>query len=262
MNDEDDDALLTGLVDGELGEERGDALRARLAAESELRARLEAIKAGGWPIAQAFHVLLDDAPLDRMKASLAALAPEAPVFSKWGSSARALAASVVVAAFVAGIGVGRLALHPAPDVGGVVEKAHEDWRDAVAEYAALYTRETFSRIPADDAAQRPELEVLGAKLGIDLAPERTKIDGLAFKEAILLAYDGAPLGQLAYGDSQGAPVLFCIIADARTDAAPVNETRKGFALTSWAHGGRGYMVIAQLPANKVAEIASQMERRF
>ena len=261
MNDGDDDALLTGLVDGEIGGERGGALRARLAAEPELRARLEAIKAGGWPFAPAFQALLDDAPLDRMKASLATLAPQAPASSKWWSSARALAASVVVAAFVAGVGVGRLALYTAPGV-GVAERAHEDWRDAVAEYAALYTRETFSRIPADNAVQRPELEILGAKLGIDLTPERTKIDNLGFKEAILLAYDGAPLGQLAYGDSQGAPVLFCIIADSRPDSAPVNETRNGFALTSWAHGGRGYMVIAQLPADKVAEIASQMERRF
>jgi len=247
MSDEDDDVLLTGLIDGELDQQSGKALKARLEAEPWLRARLKAIEAGGLPFAPAFAALLDEAPIERMKAAAAAIAQPS---SRWGNSARALAASVAIVTFLAGIGIGWVAPHL------------EDWRDAVAEYAALYTPETFAHAPTGEAIQAPALRLVGSKLGIDLPPEVTKIDGLSFKTAILLAYEGKPLGQLAYADAQGSPVLFCIIADSRHDAAPMNESRNNFALTTWAHGGRGFMVIAQLPAQKVAEIARQMERLF
>ena len=261
MNDEDDDVLLTGMVDGELDEGRRNALLARLANEAPLRERLEAIKAGGRPFRAAFDALLEEAPLERLKASLASLGPAAAPRPAFWSMPRSLAAGVAVAVFLAGFGLGRFAPHPAPEV-QVAEPVGEDWRDAVAEYAALYTHETFANAPADDSARGAELKTLGAKLGIDLSPERTRIDNLAFKTATLLAYDGAPLGQLAYSDAQAAPVLFCIIADSRPDAPLVNEARGNFALTTWAHEGRGYMVIAHLPADRIAEIAGQLSQRF
>ena len=261
MSEQDDDALLTGLVDGELDEASRTALLARLAREAPLRERLEAVKAGGRPFAAAFAALLDDAPMGRLKASLAALGPPAAAVPAFWRSARALAAGIAVAVFLAGFGLGRLAPRQTPET-RVAEPARENWRDAVAEYAALYTRETFAYAPTGAAAQGAELMALGAKLGIELTAERIKIDKLAFKAATSLAYDGAALGQLAYSDSEGATVLFCIIGSSRPDAPPANEIRKNFALTSWARGGRGYMVIAHLPATQVAEIAGQLALRF
>src|SRR5450631_599078 len=99
MNEEDDDALLTGLVDGELDAERKAALLARLALEAPLRARLEAIEAGSRPFAAAFAALLDDAPLARMKASLATPRPSQAFAAprRFSTAARALAASLAVA---------------------------------------------------------------------------------------------------------------------------------------------------------------------
>lgn len=263
MNEEDDDALLTGLIDGELDDASKRALEQRLAVEAPLRARLEALKAGERPFVKAFVALLDEAPLERMKASLAELDARRMVSPRpaFGAYAKGLAAALAVAVFLAGFGVGRFAPQQEPEV-SVANQTREDWRDAVAEYANLYTSETFAKAPADAPTQSAELQALAVKLGVDLSADRTKLDNLSFKAAFLLAYDGAPLGQLAYTGPDGAPVLFCVIADARPDAKPTNETRNGFALTSWARSGRGYMVIARRPEQQVAAIASELARRF
>lgn len=252
---DDDDALLTGLVDGELDEPRKRALLARLQGEAPLRARLVEIEAGGRPFGAAFDLLLRLAPAAALNASLEAAdrpAPQAREAALW-RSARAIAAAIGVVVFLAGFGLGRLAPEFARG---------EDWRDAVAEYSSLYTRDTFANAQTDEANRATELKTLSAALGVALTPDKLKLDDLALKGAFALAYDGAPLGQLAYTDAAGAPVLFCIIADKRRDAPPANETRQKFALTTWARDGRGYMVIARLPADRVAEIASRLTQRF
>ena len=85
---------------------------------------------------------------------------------------------------------------------------------------------------------------------------------LQFKGAVIFAYDGAPLGQLAYLDPATGPVLFCIIRDARADAAIEEGKREGFHFASWAHGGRGYMLIGRLPGPETAALAGQLQQRF
>ena len=233
---DDDDALLTGLVDNQLDEPERRALLARLEAEAPLRARLAKIEAGGRPFAAAFDLLLKEAPLAGLKASLQTAdraSPKAPRGPFW-RSARAIAAGLGIVVFLAGFGLGRFAPHGA---------RQEDWREAVAEYSSLYTRDTFANAQADEASRAAELNSLSTALGVALTPDKLKLDDLALKSAFALAYDGAPLGQFAYTDASGAPVLFCILADKRADAPPANETRQNFALTTWARDGRGYMVI-------------------
>jgi anti-sigma factor RsiW len=263
MNEADDNTLLTGLIDGELDSASKSALEQRLAAEAPLRVHLAALKSAGMPFPAAFAALLDEAPLARMKAKLAGLDEARPAAARraFGAYAKALAATLVVAAFASGYSLGRYAPQDRLER-EIAGQSREDWQDAVAEYASLYTSETFAKAPTDAPTQIVELQTLGAKLGVDLSAERTKVDDLSFKAAFLLTYDGAALGQLAYTGPDGAPVLFCVIADARPDATATNETRKGFALTSWARDGRGYMVIARRPAVQVAAIADQLARRF
>ena len=252
---DDDNALLTGLVDNQLDEPQKRALRARLQADASLRARLAEIEAGGRPFGAAFDLLLDEAPMATLSASLEAAdrsAPKAPGGAFWRST-RAIAAGLGIAVFLAGFGLGRLAPQWVRE---------EDWRDAVAEYASLYTPKTFANAQTDEAGRAAELKSLSAALDVSLTPDKLKLDDLALKGAFALAYDGAPLGQFAYIEASGAPVLFCIIADKRADAPPANETRQKFALTTWARDGRGYMVIAQLPAARVAGIAGRLAQRF
>jgi anti-sigma factor RsiW len=260
----DDDALLVGFIDNALDEAERNRLLARLADDAELRARLKQIEAGALPLAPAFAALLEEAPLDRLRASLAASEAQDPPSASTARAVRptmrALVAGAAIALFLVGFAVGRLT--PPWASTEEAEQGHDDWRQAVAQYMALYTPDTFASAASDPAAQTADLAALGGKLGAALTPERIAVPDLPFKRAEILTYDRAPLGQLAYLDPRSGPVLFCIIADSRPDAPISGATVGGFATASWAHGGRGFMVIGRLPSQRIAQIAGELAPRF
>lgn len=256
---EDDDALLTAFADNALGAEERGRLQARLADEAGLRARLVQIVSGGRPFAPALDALLDEAPMARLRASLAALPADRPqkAMKPWIAAVAAAAAAVF---FIGGFAAGRFAPlgTPTQEAG----ESRDDWRHAVAAYMALYTADTLSHAPGDAASQAAELTALGERLGLSLTPDNVAVAGLPFKRTELLSYDKAPLGQLAYLDPEAGPVLFCIIADARPDAPVSNAAVDGFATSSWAKGGRGFMVIGRLPAARAAAIAGHLRQQL
>jgi anti-sigma factor RsiW len=260
MSADDDDARLVALIDGELDENARGVIKARLATDSELRDRLARLREGGRPFAPALDLLLDEAPVERLRASLAALDRQERTISIFSRGRLGVAAALVL--FCAGIFVGRYAatgpgmFSPSPEI---ASGQHEDWRQAVAEYMGLYTPETFA---GADPSQHDGLAELSAKIGLPLTPERIALANLQFKGAQIFSFEGAPLGQVAYVDPATGPVLFCIIRNLEPDAAVKAEKREGFAVASWAREGRGYMLIGRLPVNQTAELADALQRRF
>ena len=113
---------------------------------------------------------------------------------------------------------------------GVPRGEDSDWRAAVVDYMGLYTNETFASVNPDRETQAKELGAVGRQVGADLTPENAAMPGLDFKVAFILAFDGAPLGEIAYVDPTGAPVLFCVIANGAADAPLRSEKRGEFAL--------------------------------
>jgi anti-sigma factor RsiW len=265
MSADDDDAQLVALIDGRLDEAAISAVERRLASDAGLRERLAQLQAGGRPFASAFQALLDEAPIERLKASLAALNLDAredkPLRAPSAFRASRFGIAAAIALFCVGIVAGRYIPHPSNSSlhGASAGGQHEDWRQAVAEYMGLYTPDTFAAKPA---SHDDELAALGAKIGMALTPERIGLANLQFKGAQIFSYDGAPLGQLGYLDPATGPVLFCIIRDSEADAPMKAEKREGFAVASWARGGRGYMLIGRLPVDQMAELANSLERRF
>ena len=266
MSGDDDDAQLVAYIDGQLDENARDAVEARLAADANLRERLARLREGGRPFAPAFRLLLDEAPIERLQAFLAVLDKKEQgdasfrMLSAFRGSRFAVVAAIIL--FCAGIVVGRYgpSWSTSPlEIAAPASDQHEDWRQAVVEYMSLYTPDTFA---AEPASQSDELAALGAKIGLSLTPERVALSRLQFKGAQIFSYDGAPLGQLGYLDSATGPVLFCIIRNSEPDAVMKSEKREGFAVASWAHEGRGYMLIGRLPVNQIAELADSLERRF
>ena len=265
MMNADDDPELVAFIDGRLEEGASHALEARLAADPGLRERLALLQAGGRAFAPAFEALLDQAPIERLQASLAALdqgeREDKPLRASSAFRASRFGVAAAIVLFCAGIVAGRYIPH-LPNPSSQMASAdgqHEDWRQAVAEYMGLYTPDTFA---AKSASHEDELAALGAKIDMALTPERIALANLQFKGAQIFSYDGAPLGQLGYIDPATGPVLFCIIRDSEADAPMKAETREGFAVASWARGGRGYMLIGRLPVNQMAELANSLERRF
>ena len=98
-------------------------------------------------------------------------------------------------------------------------------------------------------------------MGATLTPENVALPGLRFTTAFMLAYEGSPLGVIAYVDPSGAPVLFCIHASRAPDA-PLRSERSGdLALAFWARSGRAHLVIGHISEDRAVALAQMLEKR-
>jgi anti-sigma factor RsiW len=251
----DDDPELVALIDNELDESRRTALLARLAADEPLRQRYEEFRQTGAPLATSLDELLTQAPLARLRGVLPADEPlRRPSGRFAGIALRELAAGIV------GILAGGAAAWVALSLGLLGER--QDWRRAVVEYTNLYTNETFSPLNPDASLQTIELNALGARVGVNLTPESVALPGLRFTVAFMLAYNGAPLGVVAYVDPSGEPVLLCIIANDAPDAPMRSERRDNLSLAWWSRGGRSRLVIGRIPEERAVALAQTLEKRI
>jgi anti-sigma factor RsiW len=249
----DEDAELVALIDNELDEGSRDALLARLAADERLRQRYDELRAAGAPIAASLGELLGQAPLGRLRA---AIPPDEPVRQRFaGNGLRQLAAGVAIGLLAAGA-----AVWLAASFGMLRER--EDWRTAVVEYTNLYTNETFSPLNPDASLQAIELDALGAKVGAKLTPENVALPGLRFAVAFMLAYEGSPLGVIAYVDPSGAPVLLCILAQQAPDAPIRSERQDDLSLAWWSSSGRSHLVIGRIPVERAVALAQTIEKQI
>jgi anti-sigma factor RsiW len=107
-----------------------------------------------------------------------------------------------------------------------------------------------------------KLSVIAKRVGLALTPEKLSLPGLRFESADLLSYEGAPMGEIAFVDTLGSPVLLCVIANGGADTPNHAEKRGELALTSWSHGGRGYLLIGRLPEDQIAGLAQTLKVRF
>ena len=124
-------------------------------------------------------------------------------------------------------------------------------------HGALYARE-FRQAASPRLGD--QLATLSQKLGAPLNVERLQLDGLSLHVAIPLQYEGAPLGEIGYLDG-ATPVAFCILRDGEPDAALATSSRNGFAVAAWAQGGRGFMLIGKVPAERLTMLARSLKER-
>ncbi len=252
----DEDAELVALIDNELDEGRRGALLARLATDERLRQRYDELRAAGAPIAASLEELLGQAPLERLRAAIPGDGPvRQPPGRFAGNGLRQLAAGVAIGLLAAGA-----AAWVAASFGLLKER--DDWRSAVVQYTNLYTNETFSPLNPDAPLQAIELSALGARVGANLTPENVALPGLRFTVAFMLAYEGAPLGVIAYVDPSGAPVLLCIFADKAADAPMRSERRDDLSLAWWSSGGRSHLVIGRISEDRAVALAQTIEERI
>jgi anti-sigma factor RsiW len=252
----DEDIEIVALIDNELDKDATARLRTRLAADEALRKRYEALRAAKAPIAVAFDALLEKAPLSRLRAALPPeRAPRSASRPFAGFAVRDLAAGIV--GFLLGAGAAAwISLSVAPP------GEERDWRSAVEDYTNLYTNETFPPLHPDAALRAAELSAVGARVGAKLTPETVALPGLRFTVAFMLSFKGSPLAAIAYVDTQGAPVLLCIIANHASDAQVRSERRGELSLAYWSDEGRGYLVIGGIAEKQAVEWAEMLKERI
>jgi len=241
-----DDALLTGLIDGELDPAEAAALQLRLATEPQLAERLAQLKAAQPDFRAAFAALAESAPVERLRARLDPhLAPAAP----WASRRQALVGGAAAALLALGVVLGRVS---AP------EKS-EDWRETVSDYMNLYVDAAFPATPPDRLAQT--LTALGQKIGRPLDPSILAIDGLTPQFAAALSYQGASLAEIGYQEGDFA-IALCIIKNGEADAPPSATQSGRLTRVAWSSGGRGYMAIGAASPSRIEGFARAARSRL
>lgn len=241
------DEDLTAYLDGALGKEARAELARAVAGDPALKARLEALAIQEGEIRDAFDALLSTAP-DMPAPDMPVMAAR-PAGRGWpGFSGMAAAAAAVL---VLGIALGAFVMPRGQ--GG------PDWKMAVANYQALYVAETLRGAPGGDAEAR--LAALSATLGRELAGAE-KAEGLAYRRAQMLGFEGAPLVQIAYFGPGEVPFAFCITRVEGAAYAPRAEMLAGQAAAHWVEGGFGFLVIGGADLGTAARLAEDLRARI
>ena len=251
----DDEERLAALIDNELDEEEKAKLLERLAQDEALRDRLAALRRDRDRLVASFDALLGQAPLERLRAAIPAADAAPPAPRKRGS--------IGWLEFAAGIAFGLLVAGAAFWLGfgpGSRERTTGDRRSSNTWSSTRPTR-SRSRIRTPRRRRR-QLQAVGAKVGVDLTPEKLAVPGLRYRTALNLSYDGPPLAEIAYTDASGEPALFCVIANGNPDAPPQNVAREGLSYATWSRGGKSYMFVARMPERQVADLAQTLIARF
>lgn len=224
------DEQLTAYLDGEAEAGLRTLIDSALESDPHLGDRLAGLDIPVTAIAQAYNALLHQAP------PMPDLSPQ-PLptvrngFGIWGAVGvfgTGIAAGLAMAVFT-GFGT------PAPKQPG--------WKAVVASYQSLYSPETLAVKDIDATQAQIQLTKVSQAIGFDLT-QLPEIEGLTFKRAQVLGFNGKPLIQLAFARADGTPVALCIISAKTNDSKPINSEKLfGMASASWNIDGLAYLLI-------------------
>jgi anti-sigma factor RsiW len=298
-NDVPSDDVLTAYLDEQLeaGERR--AVDARLATDAATRARLTALAASNRPYPQAFALVLDAAPRDRLVAMIESIAPR----TMPKAPRRVWATAAAIALFATGVAIGIASRTSAPTITVATTQAPSaastatpeapaakvattpaapaplasatsvapaaaapvaattNWRQVVAEYLVLTTPDTLAVLPNNPTLADAVL-AYGGRLQLDVSADRLAMPMAMLKEVRLFDYRGRPLIQAEYLSDDMMAVAFCIILNGQSDAPPAYEEREGQNIVFWTAGGHGYMVAGKLPRERLEAVAKDFAARF
>jgi anti-sigma factor RsiW len=223
------DQDLTAYLDGVVDQDQKMEIESALTHDPALVDRLDRLSLDTGSISAAFTHLLSQSP--EAPSFLDADAGEAP---ERRTSLRLTAAALLLGLFGGGLG-GHLA---APT-------GEESWRDFVATYHALYINETLTHVATSEAESRAELARVAATIGKSIAPGvLSGVDGLIYKRAQTLGFEGRALAQLAFLSDTGEPFALCIMRSVSPELTRMTfETRRGMRAASWSANGYEYLLI-------------------
>ncbi len=269
------DAWLVAYLDGVLDEQQTSELRQVLVQNAELSQRLALLQGGSRDFKGAFEPLLDVAPDEKMQAMLSGLiaknspqhvssqadnvVPMRPASkSMWqGFAGMAAAAGIAIAVFSGGVYTGWQTGEPP-----VVQKTKIGWRQTVAQYVSLYSKQTLAGYPADPHAQSAGWQRVSKALGAQFTGKKARIDNLDLKGTQVLQLKGKPLVQIVYLHKGETPVALCIIKSKKPSAGQKTEQRMGLNIVHWVKDGFAYMLIGKVPKGELQKIAAPLVARF
>jgi len=253
-----DDSVLLAYVDGDLSAERRLAVEAAAAHSAELADRLAAMRASALPFGAAFdRQALPDVPpqLTQRIAELASVSGR----SRAGVR-RAELWLRFAAAFFAGAVCAGAVLKFSPGDAPMLARSGQvsPWIQAVADYQALYSRETLANVTEDPMQTQKVVAELQRHDDLAVQVPDLRDAGLTFKRVQRLSFHDAPVVQLVYLAEQGGPVALCITKDTGRDEAPQARQIGEMQTVAWRHQRLGYVLLAKGSQPELTQLAKQL----
>lgn len=255
------DERLTAYLDDTLGPEARAQIDAALAEDADLAARLSALDVpiSGLKAVMSPEVIgapqmpagLLDAVVSAPAAVQNGVTPQQPQTKRRGPWVPMLFA----ASFAAGIALTYVLTADSP------EPSSPKWVDAVASYQALYVTETLSGIRQDPTDTAQVLARAADNFGLSLTPALA-LDGLEFKRAQMLGWNGKPLLQIAYLTEDGTPMALCMTRVSAEDRGPKTSTSHSLAGVSWVENGVGYYLVGGDDTKEVESLSDMVIARL
>lgn len=276
---------LVAYIDGEMPDAEQQLVAEALMHDGDARERLATLKNGSRPFGDAFDLLLEAAPDDKLQGMLTELmakrqaggksadtpatadgdeenvvsfrprnSPPPPRTPLWQMAA---AAAILAFVFTGGLATGGFFNDPVQ-----VGEETVGWREAAARYVALFSKETVEGMPSDPAERQANLQRVETALGLQLPEDRISAPELTFQGTQLLKLKEKPLAQISYLHNGNTPVALCIVSSTDPESALSTETRQGLNVVHWVAGGYGFMVIGDVPDDELSRIAESFRGRF
>ena len=248
------DETLVAYIDNRLDNEERARIEAAIHVDVGVAERFDYLCRSELPFEKTFEYVLDQAPMEKLQAMLAAL--PAPGATQPKNLSRrgfiAAAASFVVAGVVADRVF--LAWH--------TPTATHDWRALVAEYMALYTPQTLDNLSNDPASHIAQLEAVNTRLGLALDTSRLALPTPEFKRAQILEYDGVPIAQITYLDPEHGPLALCITRSSNGETTFASEQRLGMNVVFWSDSSHVFMLIGHNTLDQLGTMARLIRGRL
>ena len=231
------DDILRQFLDGALDQAKAKEIETAMLSDADLEARIMGLD----DLAASVKRVMEDLP---EAARLASLAPPVATPQRPARPWAMLAAACAVGVFI-GVGSSWFKADAAPD-----------WRTEVAHYQALYTADTIGAIDLAPGEAEAQVDRASAQVGAKVpTADLAALEDLTLRRAQVLGFEGAPLAQIVFAHSSGAPVALCLIRTGDSEALKMGE-RLNMASADWAVDGVEYLLIGDIdPAEMAAQAA-------
>ncbi|WP_313687417.1 hypothetical protein [Pantoea sp.] len=251
------DEAIVAWLDGEMRADDVQAFEKELKRSPALSARTAELMKSNQPFAEAFGVMLDQAPEQRMQQQLAQLLAQTPVLPERRSvqvSRRALIAASLGFLLVGGC-VGYL-LRPVtqPDESATI-------RELEAQYMSLYSPETLADVDNSPQLLQQALARTARDLDLHLTLTQLRLPEADLKSVRMLRYDDALISQIAWNHASYGPMALCISRQDPQPSSTLNqEKRHGMNLVWWHRDGYQLVLIGRNPAEQLMKTATSLSR--
>lgn len=241
------DEELTAFLDGEAEDGLADAIAADMARDPALAEQIDALSIPKLALQGAFAGQLSDAPAMPALPPMMESAPAAPNRS-WVQGMLGLGTGLA-AGIVLAIGVDLNGPPPAPTPAPI------GWKAAVATYQMLYTADTLN---SAGPANPEQLTALSEAVSLDLSA-LASVDGLQFRRAQQLGFNGKALIQVAYSLPDGTPFAICILRNDTPADTPNFQQLQGLQAANWHTGAHGVLIIGGGDAEAIRSLTPKIQ---